>query len=169
MGADRQHRLGLRLTGLNAALYAGLFPAGDSDTGPTRQPAYHTSKGAVLYMTRDLAIAFAPWGITVNAISPAMSLTEQSKGIVSDEVVRRLSEMTPLGRFGEAREIGYAARFLASDEAAFITGAELRVDGGWSAWRRCPPSRSRWTPTLTSRKARSGIRSRSRCSGSTSS
>lgn len=120
--------------GLNASLHAGLFPTEDLGEGPTRQPAYHTSKGAVLNMTRDLAVAFAPWGITVNTISPGMFLTEQTKGIVNDEVVRRLSEMTPLGRFGEVREIGYAVRFLASDEAAFITGAELRVDGGWSIW-----------------------------------
>jgi NAD(P)-dependent dehydrogenase (short-subunit alcohol dehydrogenase family) len=63
-----------------------------------------------------------------------MVLTDQTKGIVSDEVIARLSELTPLGRFGEVREIGYAVRFLASDEAAFVTGAELRVDGGWSIW-----------------------------------
>jgi NAD(P)-dependent dehydrogenase (short-subunit alcohol dehydrogenase family) len=85
-------------------------------------------------MTRDLAVALAPWKITVNAISPGMFLTEQSRPTVSDEVVRRLSEMTPLGRFGEVREIGYAVRFLVSDDAAFITGTELRVDGGWSIW-----------------------------------
>jgi NAD(P)-dependent dehydrogenase (short-subunit alcohol dehydrogenase family) len=120
--------------GLNASLYAGLFPMEDLGGGPTRQPAYHTSKGAVLNMTRDLAVALAPWKITVNAISPGMFLTEQSRPTVSDEVVRRLSEMTPLGRFGEVREIGYAVRFLVSDDAAFITGAELRVDGGWSIW-----------------------------------
>jgi len=63
-----------------------------------------------------------------------MFLTEQSKGIVSDDVIRALCEMTPAGRFGEPREVGYAVRFLASEEAAFITGAELRVDGGWSIW-----------------------------------
>jgi NAD(P)-dependent dehydrogenase (short-subunit alcohol dehydrogenase family) len=120
--------------GLNASLYAGLFPMEDLGGGPTRQPAYHTSKGAVLNMTRDLAVALAPWKITVNAISPGMFLTEQSRPTVSDEVVRRLSEMTPLGRFGEVREIGYAVRFLVSDDAAFITGTELRVDGGWSIW-----------------------------------
>jgi NAD(P)-dependent dehydrogenase (short-subunit alcohol dehydrogenase family) len=120
--------------GLNAALHAGLFPLDDHGDGPTRQPAYHTSKGALLNLTRDLAVAFAPWGITVNTISPGMVLTDQTKGIVSDEVIARLSELTPLGRFGEVREIGYAVRFLASDEAAFVTGAELRVDGGWSIW-----------------------------------
>jgi len=119
--------------GLNAALYPGMF-ADDEKRGPTRQPAYHTSKGALLNMTRDLAIAVARWGITVNSLSPGMFLTEQAKGIVNDEVIASLSAMTPVGRFGEPREIGYAVRFLASEEAAFITGAELRVDGGWSIW-----------------------------------
>jgi NAD(P)-dependent dehydrogenase (short-subunit alcohol dehydrogenase family) len=119
--------------GLNADLYPDMF--GESDTGgPIRQPAYHTSKGGVLNLTRDLAAAVARWGITVNTLSPGMFLTGQSRGIVSDDVVRSLSAMTPVGRFGEPREIGYAVRFLASEEAAFITGAELRVDGGWSIW-----------------------------------
>jgi NAD(P)-dependent dehydrogenase (short-subunit alcohol dehydrogenase family) len=119
--------------GLNSALYPAMF-APDAGDGPERQPAYHTSKGAVLNLTRDLAAAVAPWGVTVNTISPGMFLTEQSKGIVSDEVIESLSKMTPVGRFGDPPEIGYAVRFLASEEAAFITGAELRVDGGWSSW-----------------------------------
>jgi NAD(P)-dependent dehydrogenase (short-subunit alcohol dehydrogenase family) len=118
---------------LNAQLYPGMFPDG-GEAGPARQPAYHTSKGGVLNLTRDLAAAVARWGVTVNTLSPGMFLTEQSKGIVSDEVIRSLSEMTPAGRFGEPREIGYAVRFLASEQAAFVTGAELRVDGGWSIW-----------------------------------
>jgi NAD(P)-dependent dehydrogenase (short-subunit alcohol dehydrogenase family) len=119
--------------GLNARLYPGMFPD-SGDAGPSRQPAYHTSKGGVLNLTRDLAAAVARWGITVNTLSPGMFLTEQSRGIVSDDVIRALSEMTPVGRFGEPREVGYAVRFLVSEEAGFITGAELRVDGGWSIW-----------------------------------
>jgi NAD(P)-dependent dehydrogenase (short-subunit alcohol dehydrogenase family) len=117
---------------LNAALYPGMF--GESEDGPLRQPAYHTSKGGVLNLTRDLAAAVGRWGVTVNTLSPGMFMTEQSRGIVSDEVVESLSAMTPVGRFGEPREIGYAVRYLVSEEAAFVTGAELRVDGGWSSW-----------------------------------
>jgi NAD(P)-dependent dehydrogenase (short-subunit alcohol dehydrogenase family) len=119
--------------GLNASLYAGLI-ARDEGRGPSRQPAYHTSKGALLNMTRDLAVAVAPWGITVNTLSPGMFLTEQAEKIVDAEVIRSLSEMTPVGRFGEPREVGHAVGFLASENAAFITGSELVVDGGWSAW-----------------------------------
>jgi NAD(P)-dependent dehydrogenase (short-subunit alcohol dehydrogenase family) len=119
--------------GLNANLYPGMFPP-DEGRGPERQPAYHTSKGALLNLTRDLAIAVAPWGITVNSLSPGMFLTEQAEAIVNDEVIAALSAMTPVGRFGEPREVGHAVRFLASEEAAFITGVELCVDGGWSIW-----------------------------------
>jgi NAD(P)-dependent dehydrogenase (short-subunit alcohol dehydrogenase family) len=100
----------------------------------TRQPAYHAAKGGLLNLTRDLAIAFAPWGITVNAVSPGMFLTEQTKAIINDEVRGRLMSMTPLGRMGDPVEVGYAVRFLASAEAAFITGIDLPVDGGWSIW-----------------------------------
>ena len=85
-------------------------------------------------MTRDLAVAVAPWGVTVNSLSPGMFLTEQAEKIVNEDVISSLSAMTPVGRFGEPREIGYAVRFLASEEAAFVTGAELVVDGGWSIW-----------------------------------
>jgi NAD(P)-dependent dehydrogenase (short-subunit alcohol dehydrogenase family) len=119
--------------GMNASLYGGLM-APDEGRGPGRQPAYHSSKGALLNMTRDLAVAVAPWGVTVNSLSPGMFLTEQAEKIVNEDVISSLSAMTPVGRFGEPREIGYAVRFLASEEAAFVTGAELVVDGGWSVW-----------------------------------
>jgi NAD(P)-dependent dehydrogenase (short-subunit alcohol dehydrogenase family) len=119
--------------GLNADLYEGLFSP-DVGSGPERQPAYHSSKGALLNLTRDLAVAVAPWGITVNSISPGMFVTEQTDAIVDDAVIRRLSQATPVGRLGEPREVGHAVRYLVSEEAAFVTGAELRVDGGWSAW-----------------------------------
>ena len=117
--------------GLNAELYAGLF---EPDAGDGRQPAYHTSKGGLLNLTRDLAVAVAPYGITVNSLSPGMFVTEQARGILNEQVLENLSRQTPMGRFGEPREVGHAVRFLASEEAGFITGAELVVDGGWSIW-----------------------------------
>jgi NAD(P)-dependent dehydrogenase (short-subunit alcohol dehydrogenase family) len=106
----------------------------DPEFGPRRQPAYHTSKGAVLNLTRDLAAAVARWGVTVNTVSPGMVITEQSDGLLSDEVNRRLCAMTPVGRFGEPSEIAHAVTFIASERAGFITGEELKVDGGWSIW-----------------------------------
>lgn len=118
--------------GLNPGLYDAFGEVGAG--GPKRQPAYHTSKGAILNLTRDLAAAVSRWGVTVNTISPGMVITEQSEGLISDDVIRRLSEMTPVGRFGKPEEIAHAVAFLASDDAAFITGEEIRVDGGWTIW-----------------------------------
>ncbi len=117
---------------LNAALY-DAFPA-DGPRGPVRQPAYHTSKGGIRNLTRDLAAAVARWRITVNCVSPGMIETEQSRGLLSPEVNARLCAMTPLGRFGTPGEIAAAVLFLASEEAGFVTGAELVADGGWSIW-----------------------------------
>ena len=117
---------------LNPAFYDSFTD--DPEFGPKRQPAYHTSKGAILNLTRDLAAAVAKWRVTVNTVSPGMIITDQSRGLLSEEVKRKLCDMTPLGRFGEPEEIAHAVRFLASNEAAFITGTELLVDGGWSIW-----------------------------------
>jgi NAD(P)-dependent dehydrogenase (short-subunit alcohol dehydrogenase family) len=119
----------------NNDLYGDLMPwANDRDLGPTRQPGYHTSKGGVLALTMDLAVAVARWGITVNAISPGMFMTEQTDGLVNDYVKKKIESLTPVGRFGEPREVACAVRFLASEDASFITGVNLRVDGGWSLW-----------------------------------
>ena len=120
---------------MNNDYYGGLLPTTNKDRlGPTRQPAYHASKGGVLNLTRDLAVAVAQWGITVNAVSPGMFLTEQSDGIVNEDAKKALQQMTPLGRFGDPREVAHAVRFLASEQSSFITGIDLVVDGGWSLW-----------------------------------
>jgi NAD(P)-dependent dehydrogenase (short-subunit alcohol dehydrogenase family) len=119
----------------NNALYGDLMPAdNEHGLGPSRQPGYHTSKGGVLALTIDLAVAVARWGITVNAISPGMFMTEQTDQIVNDKVKRNIETMTPMGRFGEPHEAADAVRFLASQDASFITGIDLRVDGGWALW-----------------------------------
>jgi 3-oxoacyl-[acyl-carrier protein] reductase len=120
---------------LNNDLYGDSLPSADEQgLGPTRQPAYHSSKGALLTLTRDLAVAVANWGITVNAVSPGMFMTEQTDRLVSPDVRKKLESMTPMRRFGEPNEVAYAVRFLVSEEASFITGIDLRVDGGWSIW-----------------------------------
>jgi NAD(P)-dependent dehydrogenase (short-subunit alcohol dehydrogenase family) len=106
----------------------------DDERGPVRQPAYHTSKSALLNLTRELAGAVAPWNVTVNSVSPGYVLTDQSRDLMPDEIKRRLTSATPLKRFGEPWEIASAVRYLASEEAGFITGTDLLVDGGWSIW-----------------------------------
>lgn len=119
---------------LNNDLYTPLFPKDNGNLGPTRISAYHASKGGLLTLSRDLAVAVAPWGITVNAISPGGFLVEKHVEGIPEEVLKKGQAMIPLGRYGEPREIGYAVRFLASDEAAYITGINLLVDGGFSIW-----------------------------------
>jgi NAD(P)-dependent dehydrogenase (short-subunit alcohol dehydrogenase family) len=119
---------------LNNDLYTPLFPKENGDLGPTRISAYHASKGGLLNLSRDLAVAVAPWGITVNAISPGGFLVEKHVEGIPEDVLKKGQAMIPLGRYGEPLEIGYAVRFLASDEAAYITGINLLVDGGFSIW-----------------------------------
>ena len=100
----------------------------------TPQLAYTASKGAVLALTRELAVIHAREGIRVNALCPGPLRTELLMRVLdSDEKRRRRLVHIPMGRFGEADEIAKAALFLASDDASFMTGAEMLVDGGLTA------------------------------------
>ena len=100
----------------------------------TPQVAYTASKGAVLAMTRELAVIHARQHIRVNALSPGPLKTELLMSFLNTEAKkqRRLVHV-PMGRFGEAEEIAKAALFLASDESSYITGTEFLVDGGITA------------------------------------
>ncbi len=100
-------------------------------SGPA--PAYSASKGGVAQLTRSLAIGWADEGIRVNAIAPGWIETALTRPLVDDsqrssEIVKR----TPLGRWGTVEDVTGAALFLCSGQAAFITGAILPVDGGYS-------------------------------------
>jgi NAD(P)-dependent dehydrogenase (short-subunit alcohol dehydrogenase family) len=100
----------------------------------TPQIAYTASKGAVLSMTREIAVIHARERIRANALSPGPVRTALLEKFLSTEEKRqRRLVHIPMGRFGEAREIAQAAVFLASDESSFITGADFRVDGGITA------------------------------------
>jgi NAD(P)-dependent dehydrogenase (short-subunit alcohol dehydrogenase family) len=100
----------------------------------TPQIAYTASKGAVLSLTRELAVVHAREAIRVNAVSPGPLRTELLMSFLDTEAKkqRRLVHV-PMGRFGESSEIANAALFLASDEASYVTGANLNVDGGLTA------------------------------------
>jgi NAD(P)-dependent dehydrogenase (short-subunit alcohol dehydrogenase family) len=96
--------------------------------------AYSATKGAITALTRGLAVEYAPYKIRVNAICPGFvttALTERA--LKNPGIAKALLESTPLRRFGEAEEIAKAALFLAGDDASYVTGAELAVDGGMSA------------------------------------
>jgi NAD(P)-dependent dehydrogenase (short-subunit alcohol dehydrogenase family) len=100
---------------------------------PGRTP-YATSKGAILQLTRTLALEWAPFGITVNAILPGPFATEMNRQFLEDaERFTEFAALVPLGRWGEVEEIGGLALFLASDASSFVTGAAITIDGGWTA------------------------------------
>lgn len=100
----------------------------------TPQIAYTASKGAVLSMTREIAVIYARQGIRANALCPGPVLTPLLAKYMADDAQReRRLVHIPMGRFGEAIEIANGALFLASDESSFMTGQSLLVDGGITA------------------------------------
>ncbi|HSF53165.1 MAG TPA: glucose 1-dehydrogenase [Algoriphagus sp.] len=102
--------------------------------GLANRTPYASSKGAVVQMTRALALEFAPWNINVNAICPGPFLTEMNLPIADTEEGKKfVVGATALGRWGEMKEIQGAAIFLASDAGNYMVGSMLTVDGGWTA------------------------------------
>ncbi len=108
--------------------------------GVERRLPYSASKGAVLALTRSIAIDFVTQGIRCNAICPGTVQTPFVESYLArnfagheDEVRQQLHARQPIGRMGRPDEIAHAALYLASDEAAFVTGSVLFIDGGWTA------------------------------------
>ena len=94
---------------------------------------YATSKGAILQMTRALALEWAPYGITVNCMMPGPFGTEMNLPIKNNPAVfEQFITKIPLGRWGELEEIQGLAVFLASDASSFMTGSAITIDGGWT-------------------------------------
>lgn len=104
--------------------------------------AYAGAKGAVMAMTRQMAVEFGPHNVRVNSISPGTINTPMNEKVVADlggQVARAWVKMHPIGRIGEPAEVAEAAIYLASDAAGFTTGIDLRVDGGLTAAPRYVP------------------------------
>ena len=96
--------------------------------------AYSATKGAILALTRGLAVEYAPFAVRVNALAPGFVETALTQRALKHPGIQKaLLESTPLRRFGLPEEIAKAALFFASDDASYVTGAELAVDGGMSA------------------------------------
>jgi NAD(P)-dependent dehydrogenase (short-subunit alcohol dehydrogenase family) len=113
---------------INTASFVALVGAA------TPQLAYTASKGAVLALTRELAVVHARQNIRVNALCPGPLRTKLLMDFLDTEEKRhRRLVHVPMGRFGEAREMADAALYLASDESSYVTGTEFLVDGGLTA------------------------------------
>ena len=103
------------------------------------QTPYCVSKGGIDQLTKVMALALAPHGIRVNAIGPGSIMTDMLASVATDKAARhRLLSRTPVGRIGEPAEIAAVAAFLASDDASYITGQTIYVDGGMLAQLRSP-------------------------------
>jgi NAD(P)-dependent dehydrogenase (short-subunit alcohol dehydrogenase family) len=100
--------------------------------GQSQTAAYSAAKGGVVNLTRALGIEAAPKGVRVNAIGPGYIDTPLLASL-DDEMLQGLISMHPIGRLGRAEEVANAFLFLASDEASFVTGTTLMVDGGFTA------------------------------------
>jgi NAD(P)-dependent dehydrogenase (short-subunit alcohol dehydrogenase family) len=116
---------------VNLSSIYGLVGAADA-------PPYHASKGAVRLMTKNDALIYAPDKIRVNSIHPGFIWTPMVEGFLEGQGDirqgrRELDALHPLGHVGEPDDIAWGAVYLASDEAKFVTGAELVIDGGYTA------------------------------------
>jgi cyclopentanol dehydrogenase len=100
--------------------------------GSPGSAAYHGTKGAVRLLTKSAALQYAPDKIRVNSIHPGAILTPMLD-IIPAEELKPIIDATPLKRAAQPEEVGWCAVFLASDEASFVTGSELVVDGGYTA------------------------------------
>ncbi|WP_029415006.1 SDR family NAD(P)-dependent oxidoreductase [Brevundimonas bacteroides] len=137
---DRVMNLNLRSAYLMTRAAVPHMPAGSAivnfssqagrDGGGPGASIYATAKGALMTFTRSMAKELGPQGIRVNALCPGMISTSFHDTFSKDEVRKAVAGMTPLRREGRAAEVAAATAFLASDDAAFITGASIDINGG---------------------------------------
>jgi NAD(P)-dependent dehydrogenase (short-subunit alcohol dehydrogenase family) len=111
---------------------APMFPVFDGEAVPS-SVEYAAAKGGMVQMTRYLACSLAPRKIRVNTLTPGIFPPKDIE-VHLPNFAKRATTRTPLGRFGLAEEIGGPVVFLASDASSYMTGTDIRVDGGWTAW-----------------------------------
>jgi gluconate 5-dehydrogenase len=119
-----------------SSVYANRVPEPANYPGrpPVQVPAYGASKAGLLGLTRHLAAILAPHRVTVNTISPGMFTTAATRKLLTASVREALQARIPMGRLARDADIAGVGVFLASDAAAYVTGIELVVDGGFSLW-----------------------------------
>ncbi|MBT5835091.1 MAG: SDR family oxidoreductase, partial [Deltaproteobacteria bacterium] len=108
----------------------GSYPESYEGLVPASPVAYQTLKGGIVQMTRHLAVYWAKENIRVNCLSPGPFPGAQA----DSEMVERLRQKSPMGRMGVPEELNGAIVFLASDASSYMTGQNLIIDGGWTAW-----------------------------------
>ena len=102
--------------------------------GLGERPAYTAAKGALIQLTKTLALEWAKHGVNVNALAPGPFLTELNLPILNNPTANQFFlDRLPIGRWGQPDELGGAVLFLSSDASAFMTGSVLTMDGGWTA------------------------------------
>lgn len=115
--------------------FIGSDPRDYIDTGESWELlSYTASKGAIVNLTRDLAVNWIKHGINVNAISPGLFETDGTKEMLTDYCRKRFNYLIPSGRMGMDDDLKGAAVFLASDASKYMVGQNIVVDGGWSVW-----------------------------------
>ena len=114
---------------VNIGSLAGKVGGALTPFGQMGSPSYAASKGGMMAMTKNLAKGLGKFGITINALAPGPIHTPMIES-VNPDLLAFLTGLVPLGRLGRPEDVAYAAAFLASDEASWITGHWLDVDGG---------------------------------------
>jgi gluconate 5-dehydrogenase len=129
IGGEMVKRRGGRI--INIASIAGII-ASKGIHGRT----YETAKAAIMAFTKALAVDWAPYNVTVNAIAPGTFRTDPNRRWFREkpELEQTFLSLVPMGRLGEAHEIGPLALYLASDASSYMTGTTLVIDGGYTAW-----------------------------------
>jgi gluconate 5-dehydrogenase len=108
----------------------GSYPDAYADVCPASPVAYHALKGGIVHLTRHLGVYWAKDQVRVNCLSPGPFPPDR----ISRELVDRLCAKSPMGRMGRPEELKGAVVFLASDASSYMTGQNLIIDGGWTAW-----------------------------------
>lgn len=110
---------------INISSQVGLTPGAGAG-------AYPVSKAGIIMLTRQIALELAPYGVRANAIAPGIVKTDFNAAFWKDpQIERQTSGMVPLGRLAEPEDVAYSALFLASDDAGYVTGEVICVNGGW--------------------------------------